>query len=112
MCKELDRDISTFHFIKKIVINPELCDGRSDKGKIRKKAPELHRAMTRIKRELCRNPLGCSKDVFEYPDFPVQINSTPYPEARGSPSINGYPQERGWSGQKITGKFSNCFVHQ
>ena len=30
MCKELDRDICT---INKIVINAELCDGRSDKGK-------------------------------------------------------------------------------
>ena len=48
MCKELDRDICT---IKKIVINPELCDGRSDKGKIRQKAPVLHPAKTRIKRE-------------------------------------------------------------
>ena len=47
MCKELDRDICT---IKKIVIYPELCDGRSDKGKIRKKAPELHQAMSMIER--------------------------------------------------------------
>ena len=106
MSKELDHDICT---IKRIVINSELCDGRSDKGKIPKKAPELHRAMSRIKRELRHNPLGCSKDVFENADVPVQINSMPYPEedckmwkARGSPSIKGYPQERGWSGKKIT----------
>ena len=78
-----------------------LCDGRSDKGKIRKKAPVLHPAMTRIKREVRRNPLGCSKDVLENADVPVQINSIPYPEdlckmwkARGSPSIKAYPQER------------------
>ena len=34
MCKELDRDICT---VKKNVINPELCDGRSDKGKFVRK---------------------------------------------------------------------------
>ena len=33
ICKELDRDHRT---IKKFVTNPELCNGRSDKGKIRK----------------------------------------------------------------------------
>ena len=48
MCKELDRDICG---IKKNVINPELCDGRSDKGKIRKKTPVLHPAMTKITRK-------------------------------------------------------------
>ena len=34
--KELDRDHRT---IKKFVTNPKLCNGHSDKGKIRKKAP-------------------------------------------------------------------------
>ena len=53
--KELDRDHRT---IKKFVTNPELCNGCSDKGKIRKKAPVSHRTMSRIKREICRNPLG------------------------------------------------------
>ena len=98
MCKELHSDICT---IKKIVINPELCDGRSDKGKMRKKARVLHRVMSRITREVRPNPLGCSKDVFENADFPAQINSMAYPEdsckickARGLPSIKGYPQER------------------
>ena len=95
--------------IKKIVINPELCDGRSDKGKMRKKARVLHRAMSTITREVRRNPLGCSIDVFENADIPAQINWMPYPEdvykmwkGRGSPCIKGYPQEREWSRQKIT----------
>ena len=43
MCKELDYDICT---IKKIIIH-ELCDGSSDKGKMRKKARALHRAMSK-----------------------------------------------------------------
>ena len=106
MCKELGSEFCT---IKKIVINPELYDGRSDKGKTRKKARVLHRAICRITREVRRDPLGCSEDVFENADVPAQINSMPYPEegckmwkARGSPSIKGYPQEREWSGQKVT----------
>ena len=89
--------------------NPELCDGCSDKGKMRKKARVLDRAMSTITREVRRNPLGCSKDVFENADIPAQINWMPYPEdgckmwkCRGSPSIKRYPQEREWSGQKIT----------
>ena len=52
--KELDRDHRT---IKKFVTNPELCNGRSDKGEIRKKAPVSYRAMSRIKREIRHNPL-------------------------------------------------------
>ena len=58
MCKELDSNICA---IKNIVINPELCDGRPDKGKMCKKARALHRAISRIMREVHRNPLGCSK---------------------------------------------------
>ena len=71
--KELDRDHRT---IKKFVTNPELCNGRSDKGKIRKKAPVSHRAMSRIKREIRRNPLGTSKEVFENADVPDVPKST------------------------------------
>ena len=71
--KELDRDHRT---IKKFVTNPELCNGRSDKGKIRKKAPVLHRAMSRIKREIRRNPLGTIKEVFENADVPDVPKST------------------------------------
>ena len=63
--------------------------------------------MSWISREVRRKPLGCSKDVFKNADVPAQINSMSYPEdgskiwkARGSPSIKGYPQERGWSGKK------------
>ena len=55
--KELDRDHRT---IKKFMTNPELCNGRSDKEEIRKKAPVSHRVMSRIKREIRRNPLGTS----------------------------------------------------
>ena len=61
IAKELDRDYRT---IKKIVTNPELCDERSDKGKICKKAPVSHRAMSRIKREVRHNPLETSKKSF------------------------------------------------
>ena len=64
MSKELDRDHRT---IKKIGTNPKLCNGLSDKGKIRKKAPVSHRAMSRIKRELRRNPLGTSKEFLKMP---------------------------------------------
>ena len=71
--KELDRDHRT---IKKFVTNPELCNGRSDKGKIRKKAPVSHRAMSRIKREIRRNPLGTSKEVSENADVPDVPKST------------------------------------
>ena len=45
IAKELDRSHETF---TKFVTNPELCNGRSDKGKIRKKAPVSHRAMSRV----------------------------------------------------------------
>ena len=71
--KELDHDHRT---MKKIVTNPELCNGHSDKGKIRKKAPASHRAMSRIKREIRRNPLGTSKEVFENADVPDVPKST------------------------------------
>ena len=71
--KELDHDHRT---IKKIGTNAELCNGLSDKGKIRKKAPVTHRAMSRINRELLRNPLGTSKEVFENADVPDVPKST------------------------------------
>ena len=71
--EELNRDHRT---IKKFVTNPELCNRRSDKGKIRKKAPVLHRTMSRIKREICRNPLGTSKEVFENADVSDVPKST------------------------------------
>ena len=43
--RELDRDHRT---IKKFVTNPELCNGRSDKGKISKKAPVSHREKSAV----------------------------------------------------------------
>ena len=97
--KELDRDHRT---IKKFVTNPELCNGRSDKGKIRNKAPVSHRAMSRIKREIRRNPLGTSKDVFENADVPDVPKSTRCRILRnvakcgkpGSPTIKRCPQEK------------------
>ena len=69
----MDHDHRT---IKKFVTNPELCNGRSDKGKIRKKASVSHRAMSRIKKEIRRNPLGTSKEVFENADVPDVRKST------------------------------------
>jgi hypothetical protein len=71
--KELDRDHRS---IKKFVTDPELCNGRSDRGKIRKKAPVTHRAMSAIKREVRRNPLGSSKEVFENAGVPHVPKST------------------------------------
>lgn len=71
--KELDRDHRT---IKKFAINPALCNGRSDKGKIRKKAPLLQRTMNMIKREVRRNPLGTSKEVFANAGVPDVAKST------------------------------------
>ncbi len=49
-------------------------DGRSDKGKIRKNAHISQRAISMIKREVRRKPLGKRKDVFEnvgVPDVPT-----------------------------------------
>ena len=52
--KELRRDHPT---VKEFAINPAHCNGPSDKGKIRKQAPVLHRAMNHILIEVRRNPL-------------------------------------------------------
>ena len=76
--------------------------------------------MSRIIRELRRNPLGCSKDVFENADVPVQINSMPYPEEGSKcekpedhpPLKDIYKKEDGVGKKSHEGKFSNCFVHQ
>ena len=78
--------------------------------------------MTRIKRDDRRNTLGCSKDVLENADVPVQINSIPYPEdgckmwkARGSINlkrISTRKKEGGVGKKSHEGKFSNCFIHR
>ncbi|XP_076056525.1 uncharacterized protein LOC143034407 isoform X2 [Oratosquilla oratoria] len=73
IAKELDRDHRT---IKKFVTNPELCNGRSDKGKIHKKALVSRRAMSRIEREVHCNPLETSKKVFENAGVPDVPKST------------------------------------
>ena len=73
IAKELDRDHRT---MKNFVTNPELCNGRFDKGKIRKKAHVLHRAMRRTRREVCRNPLETSKKVFDNAGVPDMPKST------------------------------------
>ena len=70
IAKELHRDHRT---IKEYCIDLELYNGRSDKGKIHKKANLSRRTLSMIKREVCRNPLGSSKQVFEnagVPDVP------------------------------------------
>ena len=117
--RELDRDHRT---IKKCVTNPELCNGRSDKGKISKKAPVSHRAMSRIKREIRRNPLGTSKDVFENADVPDVPKSTRCrilrnvakcgkPEVR--PPLKDVHKKKDGVGKKShESKFSNSFVHR
>ena len=51
IAKELGRDHRTD---KKFVSSPAQCNGRSDKGKIRKQAPVSHQAMRQIKKEVRR----------------------------------------------------------
>ena len=51
--------------MKKFANKPESCNGRSDKGKLRKSTRVSHRALNLIKREVSRNPLQSSKEVFE-----------------------------------------------
>ena len=77
IAKELNRDHPT---IKKFVTKTELCNGRSDKGKIRKRAPFSLRAMNKIKREVRRNPCKTSKTVFQMLMYPKQLSA--YPEKR------------------------------
>ena len=70
IAKELGRDHRT---VEKLVISPAQCNGRSDKGKIRKQVPVSHRTMRQIKKEVRRNPLKTSKEVLEsvgVPDVP------------------------------------------
>ena len=58
----LGRDHRT---IKKYATNPQSCNGRADKGEIRKKSGVSRRVISLIKREVHRNPLQTSKQVFE-----------------------------------------------
>ena len=73
IAKELD---CSHRIFKKFVTNPALCNGRCNKGKIRKKAPVSHRAMSIIKREVRRNPLETRKKVFENACVPDVAKST------------------------------------
>ena len=58
----LGRDHRT---IKKYTTNPQSCNGRADKGKIRRKSGVSRRVISLIKREVHRNSLQTSKQVFE-----------------------------------------------
>ena len=118
--RELDHDHRT---IKKFVTSPELCNGRSDKGKIRKKAPVLHRAMSRIKKEIRRNPLWTSKGVFENADVPDVTKSTRWRILRnvakcGIPEVcpplkDVHKKKRmEWAKKSHESQFSNSFVHR
>ena len=51
--------------IQKYATNPQSCNGRADKGKIRKKSGVSRRVISLIKCEVHRNPLQTSKQVFE-----------------------------------------------
>ena len=62
--------------VKKIANNIAHCNARSDKGKIRKQAPVSHRAMNHIMREVSRNPLQTSIEVFESAGMPDVPKST------------------------------------
>ena len=58
----LGRDHRT---IKKYATNPQSCSGRADKGKTWEKSGVSRRVISQIKREINRNPLQTSKQVFE-----------------------------------------------
>ena len=60
--KMLCRDHRT---IKKYATNPQSCNRKADKGKIREKSGLSRRVISQIKREINRNPLQTSKQVFE-----------------------------------------------
>ena len=63
---EISKTIGTDHrTVKKFANKPESCNGRSDKGKLRKSTRVSHRALNLIKREVSRNPLQSSKEVFK-----------------------------------------------
>ena len=62
IAKMLGRDHRT---IKKYATNPQSCIGRADKGKTREKSGVSRRVISQIKREINRNPLQTSKQVFE-----------------------------------------------
>ena len=62
IAKMLGRDHRT---IKKYATNPQSCNGRADKGKIREKSGVSRRVISLIKREVHRNPLETSKQVLE-----------------------------------------------
>ena len=73
IAKELGRDHRT---VKRFAMNPALCNGRSDKGKIRKEAPVSRRYLNHIKREVYRTALQTSKEVFESAGVPDVPKST------------------------------------
>lgn len=65
--KIIGRDHRT---VKKFACNPSSCNGRSDKGKMRKNGPVSQRDLNLIKREVRRNPLQTSKQVLEAAGVP------------------------------------------
>ena len=68
---EIAKELGCDHrAVKKFVISPTDCNGRSDKGKIRKQA--------RRKKEVRRNPLQTSKEVFERASVSDVPKSTRY----------------------------------
>ena len=83
--------------MKKLVKNPKLSNGRSDKWKICKKAHVSHRDMSIIKRKVRRNPFKTNKKSLwkRWRSWCAQINSMPHRAKRckmwetgGSHSIN------------------------
>ena len=53
-----------------------LMEGHADKGKPRKSSIVSPRMVKRIKREICRNPLQTSKEIFESVGLPNKSKST------------------------------------
>ena len=71
--KTLNRDHRT---IKRFVKNPSTASIRSDKGKPRKNSSVSPRVLSLIKREIRRNPLHTSKEIFEAVSLPNVRKST------------------------------------
>ena len=73
IAKTLNRDHRT---IKKFISNRTSFNGRSDKGKPRGSSIVSPRMVKRIKREIRRNPLQTSNDIFYSVGLPNRSKST------------------------------------
>ena len=74
---EIAKELGCGHCtVKRFAMNPPLCSGHSDKGKIQKEAPVSHQTLSHIKREVCHKHLQTCKEVFESTGVPDVPKST------------------------------------